>query len=125
MNSRFKDNFDVVGFPSNVTLESQSSRTDYLYDILRDVQTLSQCQAVVCGFSSNVKQILTQVFYVPSQIPKLLYIFSWITLLQVCRLILEMLTATYFDCEKRVLSVDGGYQYELWHHLLPTKVNPI
>jgi hypothetical protein len=52
----------MVGFPSNVTLISQGFRTDYSYDILRDVQTLSQCQAVVCGFSSNVKQIRIQVF---------------------------------------------------------------
>jgi hypothetical protein len=44
----------VIGYPSNVTLKDQSARKNFLYDILRDIHTLSQCQAAVCGFSSNV-----------------------------------------------------------------------
>jgi hypothetical protein len=60
---RFKPHFNVVGFPSNITLKDQISRKDFLYDIVRDIQTLSQCQAVVCGMSSNVnKRTINECF---------------------------------------------------------------
>jgi hypothetical protein len=121
--SRFKDEVDVVGFPSNVTLEDQSSRKDFLYDIIRDIHTVSKCQAVVCGLTSNVKQIHLKKF-----LGCPIRIVSWticVFILQVCRLILEMLASRYFDCDERIISIDGVYSFLLWTHLLPHKVNRI
>jgi hypothetical protein len=96
----------VIGYPSNVTLKDQSSRKHFLYDILRDIHTLSQCHAAVCGFSSNVCIDTHSVFdHIQTKNNPTLFLIMW---LQVCAIIQEIFATKHFDFNSRVLSTEYG-----------------
>ncbi|OXA42360.1 Alpha-(1,6)-fucosyltransferase [Folsomia candida] len=83
----------IIGFPATFSEKWETRRHD-VFEIIRDIILLSECDHVVCGFSSNV-----------------------------CRLILEIQSWKYYrfnpgnisnNGSSRLKSLDGAYIYNLW-----------
>lgn len=49
-----KPKWNILAFPTNITLSNQPDRSEALDTIVRDIILLSECDYIICGFSSNV-----------------------------------------------------------------------
>jgi len=86
--------WDVRGFESNKTFESQAKRKDVLDDIVRDVVILSKCHYLICGFSSNI-----------------------------CRLEYELMGTKEINPDSKSKSLDWNYTLRLQSpHTIPNKI---
>lgn len=96
--------WEVLGDPGIAQSAALSQRYNGLNGIIRDVILLSECDYLVCTFSSQVNYFYNICQKVQAQESKILSP-------QVCRLAYEILQTKHTDASQRFVSLDDIYYY--------------